>query len=73
MNTLDEDAAKTQRMADAIMAAIQATGDAWNLPIIAGALGSVVGAVAMASGIPDAFLATLTTVARGVTSGELLD
>jgi hypothetical protein len=73
MNTLDEDAAKTQRMADAIMAAIEATGDAENLPIIAGALGSVVGAVAMASGMPAEFLATLTTVARGVTTGELLD
>lgn len=58
---------------DAIIAAIEVAGAAVDPVVVMASLGCVVGSVASVSADPEAALAAMIAVARGVMDGSLLD
>ena len=66
-------AEKIQRMTDAVMAAIDKTGDQDDIIVMMGSLGAVVGCIALASTNSDLALAVLVRSACSVISGDALN
>lgn len=73
MTKPDPNDRKIKEMTGVIMTAVAETGDSENMLVLLASLGTVLGCVAAASKNAEAALSVVTTIARGIISGQLVD